>query len=188
MNDLDIEIKDELLKDKISRIYKSYKKTFNFLFFLIVFFPILFQVFFYYKDKQNEKYFSNYLQAEILIDNSKTEGVNILKNLLNVNNQTIVLLSLNKLLDYYLSINKTTEALELINSNKIRIGDNSLNELLNIKKILLNFNNIKEEEILKLLKNKNQNYFKIVKKKLLKDFYMKNKQYKKANQIQNKDL
>ena len=56
----------------------------------------------------------------------------------------------------------------------------------NIKEVLLNFENIKEKEILSLLKLDNENgNFALLKRKLLFDFYYKNGQLKKANQIKN---
>lgn len=53
-----------------------------------------------------------------------------------------------------------------------------------IKKAILKFDYIQEPEILQLLEHKNKNSnFNLIKKKLLVDFYTKNNQLNKANQI-----
>ena len=54
-----------------------------------------------------------------------------------------------------------------------------------IKKVILNFDSISENEILNLTKNKkNKDNFKLLKTKLLYDYYIKSNQLEKAKQIQ----
>jgi len=55
--------------------------------------------------------------------------------------------------------------------------------LLNIKMVILKFDQITENEILKLLKIKNNKNFNLIKSKLLYDFYIKSGQKDKAKQV-----
>jgi len=55
--------------------------------------------------------------------------------------------------------------------------------LLNIKIVILKFDQITENEILKLLKIKNNKNFNLIKSKLLYDFYIKSGQKDKAKQV-----
>ena len=56
--------------------------------------------------------------------------------------------------------------------------------MIKIKKTLLLFNSLNEAEILNLIKiNQKKDTFISIKKKLLFDFYMKNNQSKKAQQV-----
>ena len=58
-------------------------------------------------------------------------------------------------------------------------------ELSEIKKLILNFDSINENEILNLSKiSNNKNKFKLIKTKLLYDYYIKSNQLEKAKQIQ----
>ena len=56
-------------------------------------------------------------------------------------------------------------------------------ELSEIKKVILYFDDIKESEILNISKD-NKSNFKLIKTKLLYDYYLKSNQLEKAKQVQ----
>ena len=183
MNNLETELKEEVLKERINRFYHKNKIFIKFalLFFIIV--PILIQIFFYFDYKKKENLLSEYLRAEILINTDENKAIEILNQLKKTNNQTVVLLSTNKLLDYYLEKNETKKALDLINNIDLSIKEDYLKELYNIKKTIINFEYLEESNILKFLKTDNKDIFKLLKNKLLYDYYIKNNQIQKAIQI-----
>ena len=85
-----------------------------------------------------------------------------------------------KLNEYYIN-NQKNKALELL---KFKDFDNNMfKELLNIKKIILNFDDIARKKYWPYLEIKKDN-FKLLKTKLLYDFYIKSNQLDKAKQIQ----
>ena len=96
-------------------------------------------------------------------------------------NNKIKILATNKLLSLYIKERNIDEALIVL--NKI-LSDKNIDkdekDLLNIKKVLLKFDNINENEILQLLKpNKKNNSFKKLSYLILLDFYtMKNQKIK----------
>ena len=58
-------------------------------------------------------------------------------------------------------------------------------ELTEIKKVILNFDTITENQILNLTQDKkNKDNFKLIKTKLLYDYYIKSNQLEKAKQVQ----
>ena len=63
------------------------------------------------------------------------------------------MLAINKLVEHYINNNQKNKALEILNNTEV--FDNSMFiELSEIKKVILNFDSIKENEILNLTKNK----------------------------------
>jgi len=182
MDNLETEIKDELLKEKFVKIFNKNKFLIVFLSIFICLVPIVYQIYFFKLEKNNEKYLSEYLKAISLIETDNKKALKIFENLRNSNNETIIVLSINKLLENYLKKNQINNAISVINSN-LEIQSIFLSDLIKIKKALLLFDNIKEDEILNLLNLKNNNFFKDVKTKILIDFYEKNNQLDKANQI-----
>ena len=91
---------------------------------------------------------------------------------------------MNKLAEYYINNNQKNKALEILNNTEV-FGNNMFIELSEIKKVILNFDNINENEILNLTKNKkNKDNFKLLKTKLLYDYYIKSNQLEKAKQVQ----
>ena len=91
---------------------------------------------------------------------------------------------MNKLAEYYINNNQKNKALEILNNTEV-FGNSMFIELSEIKKVILNFDNINENEILNLTKNKkNKDNFKLLKTKLLYDYYIKSNQLEKAKQVQ----
>ena len=114
--------------------------------------------------------------------NKKEEGIKMLNDLIkSSSNNKIKIFATNKLLTLYINEKNINEALSVINQvlsdKKV---DKDEKELLNIKKVLLKFDGIDENEILKLLKpNKQNNSFKKLSYLILLDFYtMKNQKIK----------
>ena len=97
--EIDIVIEDELLKDKLSNFYNTNKKKIISLAVIIIFIPIILQSFVYVQNKNNEKLITEYLRAEMLSEENLVESIRILNNLILSNNNTIVSLSVNKLID-----------------------------------------------------------------------------------------
>ena len=185
MNNLETELKEEVLKDRINRFYHKNKIFIKFalLFFIIV--PILIQIYFYFDYKKKENLLSEYLRAEILLNTDADKGIEILNKLQKTSNQTVLLLSTNKLLDYYLENNKLKQASNLVNNMNFNIKKNYIKELYDIKRTIINFDLIDENKILELLKINDGDTFKLLKNKLLYDYYIKNNQVQKASQIKN---
>ena len=116
MDNIDLEIKDELLKDRFNKFYHKKKIYILSIVFLILFVPIFIQIYFFYENKKNKNLLASYLKAEMMLNIDKITAINILKELKETNNETIVILSMNKLLDYYLLNNKKNEAINLLNN------------------------------------------------------------------------
>ena len=183
-NELETQIEDDLLKDKVYNFIKKNKIIFFLLIFIFIIAPISIQVFFYYKSQNEEKFISKYIEAEILINQDNIKGLQILNMIKVKGNDTARLLAVSKLAEYYINNNQKDKALKVIKSAKKH--DNSmLSELSEIKSIILNFDNLEENEILEFSKkNKSKANFNLIKSKLLYDYYIKTNQMKKANQIQ----
>lgn len=182
-NSLEKEITEELERDKYINFYKKNK---NKIIFFILFFLILifgYQIRSFYYDKQNSGDIEKILLSQIYLgENNNKEGVDILNEVKKSNNETIVILSSNKLIDFYVKRNEMQKALNEIIFLKERLKNNSYSlELINIKEAIIKFDNIKENEILILLKKTNNEYFSSIKKQLIKQYYIKNNQFKKAN-------
>ena len=136
-----------------------------------------------FKIKKNAKILQKYSSALLYLStNKKQEGIKILNDLMiDSSNNKIKILATNKLLSLYIKERNIDEALIVL--NKI-LSDKNIDkdekDLLNIKKVLLKFDNINENEILQLLKpNKKNNSFKKLSYLILLDFYtMKNQKIK----------
>ena len=135
------------------------------------------------QNKKNARILQKYSSALLYLStNKKQEGIKILNDLMiDSSNNKIKILSTNKLLSLYIKERNIDEALIVL--NKI-LSDKNIDkdekDLLNIKKVLLKFDNINENEILQLLKpNKKNNSFKKLSYLILLDFYtMKNQKIK----------
>ena len=183
-NELETQIEDDLIKDKVLNFFKKNKIIVLVLVLFFIILPISIQIFLFYNDKKQERFISKYIEAEILIDNSDIKGIEILNTIKNKGNDTIRLLAISKLTEYYINNNQKNKALEVLKSSK-DFSNNLFKELSDIKKIILNFDDLSENEILAMSKNdKNKKNFKLIKSKLLYDFYLKTKQFEKAKQIQ----
>ena len=183
-NELETQIEDDLLKDKVSNFFKKNKILVIALALILIVLPISIQVFFFYNEKKQEKFISKYIEAEILLDNNDIKGIQILNTIKKKGNDTIKLLAMNKLVEHYINNNQKGKAIEILNNTKV-FNNSMFVELSEIKKVILNFDRIKENEILNLTKNKkNKDNFKLLKTKLLYDYYIKSNQLEKAKQIQ----
>lgn len=185
MNELDLQIKEEIFRDKILNFYNNYKFLVIILFIIIIVLPICYQSILYYKKKINENILADYLKAEMLLSIDEKQAIKKLKVLQKSNNEIAIMLASGKLLDYSqekVDIHFNESLIE----NKKQIKQNINLELNNIKNVIVKFDNISEEEILGMLKsNQEKEVFRSIKKKLLYDFYIKNNQTSKANQIKN---
>lgn len=184
-NELETQIEEDLLKDKITRIYKKYKLLIISIFFLLILAPIIFQFKVYYEKKKNEDFTALYLKAELEIVDNKNSSIEILRYLYQNGNDAIKILSLTKLIEIFLEDNDKDAALNELKKSNLIFKDKVFSELLKIQEALLLFDNIKEAELLKLLKSE-QNNFQSLKNKILYDFYIKNNQLKKARDYLNK--
>ena len=185
-NELDIQVKDSLFKDKILNFYKNNKIKLIIFFLFLILIPLILQIYFYIKNKKNEKYFSDYLQAELLLNSNEKKSIEILKTLKKADNETIKFLSHNKLVELYLSKNQIIKAKNEFNQIKKNYNSIIFNELIDIKKTIINFDQINENHITRLIKNDGENKsFRSISNQLAYDFYLKTNQFKKANQIKN---
>lgn len=183
-NELETQINDELLKDKIFNFLKKNKIIFSLIIFILIILPISLQVFFLYQNKKQEHFISKYIEADILLNNKDIRGIQILNLLKDKGNDTARLLAVNKLAEYYLNSNNKEKALKIL-SDAENFDNNMFKELIEIKFMIMNFDNIKENEILSFSrKGKTNEKFKLIKTKLLYDYYVKSKQFEKAKQVQ----
>ena len=182
-DELETQIEDDLLKDKVSNFFKKNKILVIALVLILVVLPISIQVFFFYNDKKQEKFISKYIEAEILIDNNNVKGIEILNTIKVKGNDTIKLLAISKLTEYYINNNQKDKALQILNNTKV-FDNNIFQELIEIKKVILNFDSINENKILSFTKDNNKYNFKLIKTKLLYDYYIKSNQLEKAKQVQ----
>lgn len=182
--EIDQIIKDEVYQDKIFSFLKKNKVAIGLFSFLIFFIPIFYQYFLYKQSKNNEKLLTQYLKADLLRQINEKEAIKILNGLKLSKNETVQILSINELLEYYINNNELSKAILLINKQNYNLELDIFKDLQNIKLVILNFENISENEILKYLQVNNGNsYFKKIKNKLLHDFYIKNNQVTKAKQF-----
>jgi hypothetical protein len=185
-NEFENQIKEEVLNDKIHNFFKNYRIVIIIIIILIILIPITLQTYLFIDQRKKQKLLTDYLKAEVMIGMKETENtaIKIFKDLSTETNDIISTLSVGKLLAYYLDKNDNKKALDFIKSIEQKYKREILKDIKNIKEVLLNFENIKEKEILSLLKLDNENgNFALLKRKLLFDFYYKNGQLKKANQI-----
>lgn len=188
-NELENQIDSDLAKDKYRNIYLKHKfKILLFSIFLILA-PICFQTYFFIDKKKNEKQIVDLLKAEILINKQPDEAIKILNNLQYNGNETIKILASGRLLEYYLNLNNDLEVKKEINKIEFDFKNPIFSELNFIKKTLLNFENISEKDILNFLELRKENLsqvnFRLIKTKLLYDFYIKNNQINKAKEVLN---
>jgi len=184
-NEFEDEIRNEVFSDKLNNFFKKYKKIIILVSILIISIPICLQFYLFFQNQKKQTLLSEYLKAEVMIDTNEDQenAIKILKKLAKENNDTISALSLGKLINYYLEKGDRKAVLEFIRSNKLNSNKEIFKEIKIIKEVILNFETLNEDEILNLLKVNNDNIFKIIKNKLLIDFYIKNKQFNKADQI-----
>jgi len=177
------EIKEDVLVDKALNFFASYKTYILIIGFLLILFPIIYQVKILLDKKKNER------ELEILSGFISKNEDNISKNLNTLEKLT---LSKNTIISS-LSINKILDSETIKKEEKIKLLDNILNnknfseeniESLKIKKALLIFDNMDEAELLNLLNNKNKiDNYRNINLKLIYDFYLSKEQYNKAEEF-----
>lgn len=178
------EIYQEFKEEKLINFFKKYKIIIISIFLIFIVLIFIYQFNIFYIKKRNIENVEKILLSQIYLDNQNLIGLNILNDLSKSENNSISILSSKKLIDFYLKENKKDEALKKIIFLKKKLKKDTVNlELLNIKEAVIKFDDIKEEELLKILKTKENETFTNTKKKLLYDFYIKNNEIKKAKQF-----
>ena len=182
-NEIENEIQESLVKDKIKHFITKNKLKILITGIICMILILSLPIYEEFKIKKNAKILQKYSSALLYLStNKKQEGIKILNDLMiDSSNNKIKILATNKLLSLYIKERNIDEALIVL--NKI-LSDKNIDkderDLLNIKKVLLKFDNINENEILQLLKpNKKNNSFKKLSYLILLDFYtMKNQKIK----------
>lgn len=181
--ELENQIKDALFKERVFKTVIKFKKYLISFLFLIIVLPSAYHIYADYKYKKNLNLMSQYSDAMLLLNNNKIDQSIIIfeKLVKNRENETIKLLAINKLLEIYIKKKNFQKAINIINIeiDNIKISENTKN-LLKIKKSLLIFDQINENEILILLDVKNQNnIYRNINIKIISDYYLsKNKKEK----------
>ena len=75
---------------------------------ILIVLPISIQVVFFTMTKART-FISKYIEAEILLDNNDIKGIEILNTIKEKGNDTIKLLAMNKLAEYYINNNQKTK-------------------------------------------------------------------------------
>lgn len=153
--ELENQIKDELIRENIFKKIYVYKKYLIFFIIAIILIPSFYSSYLFYNKSKNEEFFQQYSQAIVLLNkNKKQEAKSIFKSLLNVNNEIIIMSSVNQLLKNNLIDNKSLEYNILINdiiqNKKI---SNSYLDILKIKKSLLIFDKSENKVLRDLLES-----------------------------------
>lgn len=187
VSNIENEINQEIEKERFINFYK--KNKFKIIFFILFMLFLIFgyQIKIIYLNKKNSEFIEKILLSKIYLDEKKKEGLDILNEVKNTNNDTIFILSSYQLIDFYLEKKDEKAALEQLNFLRQKLKKNSYAlELLNIKEVIIKFDYIEEKEILNLLKTSTKQNFTIIQNKLLYDFYIKNNQPIKAKQFYKK--
>ena len=159
-NEIENEIQESLVKDKIKNFLIRNKLKIITASIICIILLLSFPIYEEFKIKKNAKILQKYSNALLYLDaNKKEEGIKMLNDLIkSSSNNKIKIFATNKLLTLYINEKNINEALSVINQvlsdKKV---DKDEKELLNIKKVLLKFDNIGENEILQLLKPNKQN-------------------------------
>jgi len=185
-SELENQIRDDLLRDKVKKFLFKYKKYLITLVILIITIPSFNELIKTYKQKKNEKFLENYSYALKLIaidkEENKVQIFKILNDLLLSENENIVISSLNKIID----LSNKKKNIEIIDKilEKKNIRDENLN-LLKIKKSLIIFDNADEQTMLKLLDSKNKDAkFYELSMSILRDYYISQNKFLKAGEVQ----
>lgn len=178
---LENEINEEIAQDKIYNLYKKFKLPIALLILVVILFFSAYQIKIYITKLKYAENLVNYSLAIGKLNKTK-ETNNIIKELENIalnSYQPTSVLAINRLIEMKIYpkikiINLLTEVI------KKKDMPNEIVELLKIKKAIIMFNDISEEELLELINIKNKNIvYKNISYKILKDFYKsKNLKYK----------
>lgn len=166
-NEFETEIKESVLSDKITNFLRKFKKKIIVSFFLILVLILSYYTNFYLKQKEYASQLNDYSVAIKNLNSKTDEAKKIFKNLLKSNNDTIVMLSLNQLVN----LNSKND---IINEIDIILKKNTLSkkniDLLKFKKALILFDNIDENSINTLLGDNSDSFLKKAKLEILKNF------------------
>lgn len=166
-NEFETEIKESVLNDKITNFLRKFKKKIIVSFFLILVLILSYYINFYLKQKEYASQLNDYSVAIKNLNSKTDEAKKIFKNLLKSNNDTIVMLSLNQLVN----LNSKND---IINEIDIILKKNTLSkkniDLLKFKKALILFDDIDENSINTLLGDNSDSFLKKAKLEILKNF------------------
>ena len=119
-----------------------------------------------------------------VVKKNQNEAINQLIQLTNSKNDTVVMLSLNQLIE--LTKQPYTEVVKILDNliKKNKLSNNNT-DLLKIKKSLLIFDNASEQEMLELLdiKSNKESHFKKIILQILSDYYLSKNQKNKAEEL-----
>ena len=183
-NELDEQINDSLQKQKILDFYKKFKFYIILVLSILIILPLSYQINIYLEKEKNAKNFEEYSFALNELKNGRSNNAYLIfEKLLDSDNSTIVMLSFNQLYQIYKNDRqKIIGVIEKILKQK-NLNKNSL-ELIKLKKSLMIFDRAKEQDMLELLNIKNKNnYVYRLALEIMFDFYKKNKQTNKADEI-----
>ena len=186
-SELENQIKDDLFRDKVIKFFSQYKKYLVTLLILLITIPSFYHAFKAYERNKSEKILEDYSKAIMMLSNENLdEADKIFTKLLNEKNESIIISSLNKIIEINLKKKNPKKNIiiidDILNSKKL----SALNtELLKIKKALLIFDKADEKTMLGLLnKNEKQSKFYSLSMQILVDFYISKNELLKANEIQ----
>ena len=166
-NEFETEIKESVLNDKITNFLRKFKKKIIISFFLILVLILSYYTNFYLKQKEYASQLNDYSVAIKNLNSKTDEAKKIFKNLLKSNNDTIVMLSLNQLVN----LNSKND---IMNEIDIILKKNTLSkkniDLLKFKKALILFDDIDENSINTLLGDNSDSFLKQAKLEILKNF------------------
>lgn len=183
-NELDEQINDSLQKQKILDFYKKFKFYIILVLSILIILPLSYQINIYLEKEKNAKNVEEYSFALNELKNGRSNNAYLIfEKLLDSDNSTIVMLSFNQLYQIYKNDRqKIIGVIEKILKQK-NLNKNSL-ELIKLKKSLMIFDRAKEQDMLELLNIKNKNnYVYRLALEIMFDFYKKNKQTNKADEI-----
>ena len=183
-NELENQISESVFNDKILNFYHKRKYYIIFFVILIIATPILYQAKVAFEKHKSASELESYsvVVNELIMNNPKEAAIQLQK-LTTSNNDTIVLLALNKLLE----INKSSKQ-ELVKTLDTLIDEKKLSkrndELLKIKKSLLIFDAATENQMLDLLDTSNKDSsFRKTSLQILYDFHLSKNQKIKAEEV-----
>jgi len=184
-NELDNQINESIYNDKILNFLKKNKYYIIFFTILIILGPIFYQVKLTIDNNSSAKDLEKYaIITNEVVKKNQNEAINQLIQLTNSKNDTVVMLSLNQLIE--LTKQPYTEVVNILDNliKKNKLSNNNT-DLLKIKKSLLIFDNASEQEMLELLdiKSNKESHFKKIILQILIDYYLSKNQKNKAEEL-----
>ena len=184
-NELYNQINESIYNDKILNFLKKNKYYIIFFTILIILGPIFYQVKLTIDNNSSAKDLEKYaIITNEVVKKNQNEAINQLIQLTNSKNDTVVMLSLNQLIE--LTKQPYTEVVKILDNliKKNKLSNNNT-DLLKIKKSLLIFDNASEQEMLELLdiKSNKESHFKKIILQILSDYYLSKNQKNKAEEL-----